>query len=42
MITNDAKSSREIKSRIAMLKAAFNEKETFSKRKWTSILGRNW
>jgi hypothetical protein len=28
MITNDARCAREIKSRIAMLKAAFNKKQT--------------
>jgi hypothetical protein len=29
MITNDARCTREIKSRIAMTKAAFNKKKTF-------------
>jgi hypothetical protein len=28
MITNDARCTREIKSRIAMAKAAFNKKKT--------------
>jgi hypothetical protein len=28
VITNDARCTREIKSRIAMVKAAFNEKKT--------------
>jgi hypothetical protein len=28
MITNDARSTREIKARIAMAKAAFNKKKT--------------
>jgi hypothetical protein len=30
MITNDARSTPEIKSRIAMVKAAFKEKRVFS------------
>jgi hypothetical protein len=29
MITNDARCTREIKSKIAMAKAAFNKKKTF-------------
>jgi hypothetical protein len=29
MITNDARCTREIKSRIAMAKAAFNKKKAF-------------
>jgi hypothetical protein len=32
MITNDARCTREIKSRIAMAKAAFNKKTLFTSR----------
>jgi len=38
MITNDARCAREIKFRIAMAKAAFNNKFTSN---WTYIEGRN-
>jgi hypothetical protein len=37
MITNDARCAREIKSRIAMTKSAFNKKKTL----FTSKLGLN-
>jgi hypothetical protein len=35
MITNDARCAREIKSRIAMAKAAFNKKKNLSPANWT-------
>jgi hypothetical protein len=35
MITNDARCTREIKSRIAMAKTAFNNKKIFSPANWT-------
>jgi hypothetical protein len=34
MITNDARCTREIKSRIAMAKATFNKKTTLSPANW--------
>jgi hypothetical protein len=34
VITNDARCTREIKSRIAMAKAAFKKKNTFLPAKW--------
>jgi hypothetical protein len=37
MITNDARCTREIKSRIALAKAAFNKRRIFSPANWTSI-----
>jgi len=37
MITNDARCNYEIKSRIAMAKAAFNKKKTLSTSKLESI-----
>jgi hypothetical protein len=37
MITSDARCTREIKSRIAMAKAAFNKKKIFSPANWTYI-----
>jgi hypothetical protein len=41
LVTSDARCTREIKSMIAMAKAAFNKKETFSPANWTYIQGRN-
>jgi hypothetical protein len=35
MLTNDAMCTLEIKSRIAMAKAAFNKKKTLSTSNWT-------
>jgi hypothetical protein len=35
MITNDARCTREIKSRITMAKAAFKKKKKFSPANWT-------
>ena len=35
VITNVARCTREIKSRIAMAKAAFNKKKGFSQANWT-------
>ena len=37
MITNDARCTREIKSRIAMAKATFDKKKTYSPCNWASI-----
>jgi hypothetical protein len=37
IIKNAARCTREIKYRIAMTKAAFSEKKTFSPAHWTSI-----
>jgi hypothetical protein len=34
MITNDARCTREIKSRIAMAKSALNKKKTLSPANW--------
>jgi hypothetical protein len=35
MLTNDTRCTPEIKFRIAMAKAAFNRKKTFSPANWT-------
>jgi hypothetical protein len=42
MITNDARRTREIKSRTAMAKAAFNKMKAFSQANLTEIQKRNW
>jgi hypothetical protein len=39
MITNAARCTREIKSRIAMAKAVLTRKRTFSPANWTQIQG---
>jgi hypothetical protein len=39
--TSDARHIREIKSRTATAKTAFNKKKLFSLANWTSIEGRN-
>jgi hypothetical protein len=36
-ITNDARCTSEIQSRIALAKAAFNSKKTLSAANWTQI-----
>jgi hypothetical protein len=37
MITNDARCTRVIKSRIAMTKAPFSKKKAFPPANWTSV-----
>jgi hypothetical protein len=37
MITNDAGSTREVKSRTAMAKAAFSKRRIFPPANWTAI-----
>jgi hypothetical protein len=41
-ITNDARCTREIKSRIAMVKAAFNKKSIFNSKLEVNLRGKNY